>query len=70
MAVRYNKLFKIMVDEKMNAAQLAKQAGVSANVMTKLKRDQYVALESIEKICATLSCKVDDILEFTQENDK
>lgn len=64
MAVQYNKLFKSMIDKKMNAAQLAKQAGVSANVMTKLKRDQYVSLESLEKICVALSCKFDDILEI------
>ena len=67
MAVQYNKLFKSMVDKKINAAQLAKQAGVSANVMTKLKRDQYVALESLEKICVALSCKFDDILEIVPD---
>jgi len=27
----------------------------------------YVSLESIEKICLTLDCKVDDILEFNQQ---
>ena len=67
MAVQYNKLFKSMDDKKINAAQLAKQAGVSANVMTKLKRDQYVALESLEKICVALSCKFDDILEIVPD---
>ena len=30
----------------------------------RLRRDQYVSLESIEKLCFALDCGVDDILEF------
>ncbi len=64
MAVRYNKLFKLLIDLKMTNAQLAKKANISANIICRLKRDQYVSLESIEKICNALNCSVDDILEF------
>ena len=38
--------------------------GFSANIVTRLKRNNYVALDSIEKICYVLDCGVDDILEF------
>lgn len=38
--------------------------------MTRLKRNEYVSLESIEKICSVLHCKVDDIVEFIPDNDK
>lgn len=48
----------------MSNTQLAKEAGVSLNIMTRLKRDEYVSLESIERICKALHCTVDDILEF------
>ncbi|MBD5158034.1 MAG: helix-turn-helix domain-containing protein [Butyrivibrio sp.] len=37
---------------------------VGDNILTRLKRDQYIAMESIEKICATLDYGVDDILDF------
>ena len=40
MAVQYNKLFKMMIDRKMTNNQLAKQAGVSLNIITRLKRDE------------------------------
>ena len=45
-------------------------AGVSANIITRLKRDEYVSIESIEKICKALGCGVDDILEFIDEEEK
>lgn len=64
MAVRYNKLFKLLIDKEMTNTELAEKAGFSANIITRLKRNKYVSLDSIEKICNVLNCGVDDILEF------
>lgn len=64
MAVSYKRLFHLMIDKGMTNAELIKKGGFSANIITRLKRDNYVALDSIEKICYALDCGVDDILEF------
>ena len=68
MSVQYNKQFKMMIDRKMTNNQLAKQAGISLNIITRLKRDEYIAMQTIEKICTALDCGVDDILEFIPES--
>ena len=72
MAVSYKKLFHLLVDWDMTAVQLQQQAGYSANITTRLKKNAYISLESVEKICRALNCKVDDIVEFvtddTEEN--
>jgi putative transcriptional regulator len=68
MAVRYNKLFKLLIDKKISNSELAERSGFSANIITRLKRDNYVSLESIEKICGVLDCGVDDILEFIPDD--
>lgn len=70
MAICYDRLFHMMIDRKITNAQLKNMAGVSANIITRLKRNEYVSLESIEKICRTLNCSVDDILEFEYANEK
>lgn len=70
MAVTYKKLFHLLIDRGMTNAELMERAGFSANIITRLKRDQYVSLDSIEKICFALDCKVDDILEFISENEQ
>ena len=62
--VTYKKLFHLMIDKGMSNAELMEQAGFSANIITRLKRDNYLSLDTIEKICNTLHCGVDDILEF------
>ena len=48
----------------MTNAELMEKGGFRANIITRLKRDYYIALESIERICGTLNCGVGDILEF------
>lgn len=67
MAINYDKLFHMMIDRKITNIQLKDMAGVSANIMTRLKRDEYISIESIEKICKALQCGVDDILEFVDK---
>ncbi len=70
MAVTYKKLFHLLIDKDMTNAELMEKAGFSANILTRLRRDQYISLDSIEKICSALNCRVDDILEFQPPKEK
>lgn len=70
MAVSYKKLFHMLIDRNMTAAELQKEAGYSANISKRMRRDEYVSLDSIEKICRVLNCKVDDTVEFVPDEDK
>lgn len=49
MAISYKKLFHMLIDRNMTAAELQKEAGYSANISTRMRRDEYVSLESMEK---------------------
>ena len=69
MAITYKKLFHLLIDREMTPAQLQKEAGYIANISTRLRRDYYVSLESMEKICRVLNCKVDDIIEFIPDKE-
>ena len=68
MAVSYKKLFHLMIDNGMTNAELMEKGGFSANIITRLKRNNYISLDSIEKICKVLDCGVDDILAFLPDN--
>ena len=70
MSVRYDKLFRLMAEKNISNSQLQQQAGFSANIITRLKRNQYISLESIEGICRALECGVDDIIEFIHDDHK
>ena len=70
MAICYDKLFHLLIDKRMSNSELKEKAGFSANIITRLKRNDYVSIESIEKICRVLHCRVDDILEFVPDTHK
>lgn len=70
MAVSYDKLWKLLIDKKMNRTALKNLAGISFNVLAKMNRSEFVSLESLYKICNVLGCDIGDIMEFDKnEND-
>ena len=68
MAVSYNKLWKLLIDKKMSKAELRRATGISPNTMTKVNRDEDVALLILFKICKVLNSDIGDIVEFVSDN--
>lgn len=67
MAVRYNKLWKILIDKKMKKKDLQETAHITHYQMMKLARDENITTEVIGSICKALTCTPDDIMEFYDE---
>ena len=68
MEVSYKKLWKLLIDKKMNRTELKDAAGISFNVLAKLGRNEFVSMESLQKICQTLSCNIGEIMDFIEED--
>ncbi len=67
MEVKYVKLWKLLLDKGLKRTDLIAQAGISSNVLAKLGRDEFVAMESISKICKALNCDVGDMMEMVDK---
>lgn len=67
MAVCYDKLWKLLIDKKLNKTQLCEQAKVTTNAMAKLGRNKDVRVEVLVKICKVLECSIDDIMDIVSE---
>ncbi len=70
MTYSYNKLWKLMIDKKINKTALRKEAGITSNAMAKMGKDLPVNVEVLAKICHVLDCSLDDIVEIIEDNDK
>lgn len=70
MAYSYNRLWKLMIDKKINKTTLCREAGITSNAMAKLGKDQPVNVEVLAKICRVLNCTVDDIMEILPDEDE
>lgn len=64
MAVKYNKLWKILIDKKMKKKDLQETAHLIRYQMLKLSRDENITTDVVGNIFKVLGCTPDDIMEF------
>ncbi|NLB81027.1 MAG: helix-turn-helix transcriptional regulator [Clostridiaceae bacterium] len=62
MSVSYDKLWKLLIDKKMNRTDLKNAAGISFNVLAKMSKGETVSMESMMKVCKALDCDISDVM--------
>lgn len=67
MRLSYNKLWKLLIDKEMTKMDLKDAAGISAASIAKLGKGGNITTDVLLKICETLNCKVEDILETVEK---
>ena len=65
--ISYNKLWKLLIDKRMNKKDLRLAAGVSTAVIAKLGKGDNVTTDVLLKICNVLNCDIADIMEIERE---
>ena len=68
MPVSYNKLWKLLIDKQMKRTDLRGAAGISSGTLAKLGKNENVNTEVLAKICKTLDCKIEDIMEMVPDD--
>ena len=58
MGVSYNRLWKMLIDKNMKRIEMQYLTGISGNILARMGKNQYVSMETIEKICKKLDCKM------------
>lgn len=66
MAVSYDNLWKLLIDRKLKRTDLKDICGISSNVLAKLGKDEPISMESLEKICISLNCNIENIMQFVE----
>lgn len=67
MATSYKKLWKLLIDKDMKKKDLAKEAEISNYTLGKLTRGENVTTDVLVKICTTLKCNIEDIMEIVEK---
>ena len=63
MKISYNKLWKLLIDKDMKRKDLQEAAGISSASIAKLGRGDNITTDVLLKICETLNCKLEEIME-------
>ncbi|MDP2425527.1 MAG: helix-turn-helix transcriptional regulator [bacterium] len=61
MDISYKKLWIILIERDISPSDLRKDLNIATGTMTKLRRNEEVALSVIIRICEYLSCNIGDI---------
>ena len=69
-SIRYNKLWKKLIDENMMKVDLRDQAGITTNALAKLGKNEHVSTQVLEKVCKVLHCEIQDIMEFVPDEER
>ena len=67
MKISYKKLWILLVEKEINQATFRKDLSIATGTMTKLRKNEEVALSVLLRICEYLDCNIGDICDAIKE---
>ena len=61
MSISYKPLWLTLVKKDLTKTQLREAVGISTSTLAKMSKNEYVALEVIDKICGHLEVQPNDV---------
>ena len=65
--VSYKRLWETLKKKKIRKHDLMELADISSTTLTKLNKNEIVALTVLIKICKALDCRIEDVVEISDE---
>ena len=62
--ITFKPLWKLLIDRELTKRDLQEKAAVSRSTMWKMSKNEYVSLDVITRICKSLECNLDQIIEI------
>lgn len=70
MRMSYKKLWLMLVEKEISQATLRKDLNIATGTMTKLRRNEEVALSVLLRICDYLDCNIGDICDAVRTDNE
>ena len=67
MRISYKKLWILLVEKNITQVNFRKDLKIATGTMTKLRRNEEVALSVLVRICEYLECNIGDICEIIRD---
>ena len=68
--ITYQPLLKKLEKKKMTLRDLMLETGIAPNTMTKIRRNETVSLEVLEKFCQVLKCDFRDVIKYVEKEEQ
>lgn len=65
--IDYGPFWETIKRKKISTYSLRETHHISPNTLTRMKRNQYLSMRTIEDLCRILDCGIQDIVEYRKE---
>lgn len=65
--ISYNPLWKLLIDKGMTKAEFRNLCNISKQTLTEMNKNNNISLKTIDRICKTLKCRIEDIIEYVED---
>ena len=62
----FKPLWKQLIDKNMTKTDLRKKIEISPTTLATMGKDEYIAMSILDKICKTLNCKIEDVIQYVE----
>ena len=70
MAISYNGLWKLLIDNNMNKTDLMNKVKLSSSSIAKMSKGEPVSMQVLEKICENLDCDFGDLVHYEKKQNE
>ena len=68
MRISYKKLWILLVEKEISPATLRKDLNIASGTMTKMRRNEEVAMSVLIRICGYLNCNIGEICDVIRDD--
>ena len=65
--IKFDRLWKTMEEKGVTTYRLREKCGIDRKTIRRLKENDNIETKTLNKICAVLECKLEDIAEYIPE---
>lgn len=62
--IRFDKLWSIMEEKQISTYRLRESCGIDSKTIRRLKANDNMETKTLNKLCAALDCRLEDIAEY------
>lgn len=65
----YEPLFRTMKERGITTYSLVNHYGISSHLMSNLRHNKNVTMNTIDQLCGILHCRIEDIVEYRENKE-
>lgn len=65
--IKFDKLWKLMEQKGITTYRLGEKSGIDSKTIRRLRANENVETKTLDKLCAALDCRLEDIAEYVQD---